>query len=255
MISYVVKFVSFERRSGKTDIASKIVSNLKAKGYIVGVVKHSHGEIDVAEKDSFIYANAGADIVVVSSTNKGAIFYSKWVDDLPTILKYLDTPIIVVEGFKESEVGDTIAVINKIEEFELAKKLKNLIAIVAENTIADTLKKNSEVPIYTKSDVDKIAELIENKMLIHIESKTPQLNCGYCGYETCKAFAKAYAMGKTSWCPVKLDVKLMVNNKPIPLNPFVKNALKSTIEGFISSLKGVEEKKEKILIEINYTQT
>jgi hypothetical protein len=57
-------------------------------------------------------------------------------------------------------------------------------------------------------------------------------------------------MGKTSWCPVALDVKLIVDDKVITLSPFVKRILKSTIEGLISSLKGVNEYRKRIFIEI-----
>ena len=251
MNPYVVRFVSFARGSGKTSLASQIVAKLKSRGYIVGVIKHSHSEIDVADKDSYVYSNAGADAVVVSAPNRGAIFYSKWVDDLSHVVRYLTTPIVVVEGFKDSGVGDAIAIVNKAEEIESIKSLRNLVAVVASEELADALKGEHDFKVFTKSGVDELATLVEDRAISYIESQTPKLNCGYCGFETCRAFAKAFAMGKTGWCPVKLDVKLVVNDRNVPLNPFVKNALRSTIEGFISSLKGVEENRRRIVVEIN----
>jgi molybdopterin-guanine dinucleotide biosynthesis protein B len=61
--------------------------------------------------------------------------------------------------------------------------------------------------------------------------------------------------GRLQWArragvPVTSGVRLVVNGKNIPLNPFVKRILRSTIEGFISSLKGVDESRKKIFIEI-----
>ncbi|MEL9940566.1 MAG: molybdopterin-guanine dinucleotide biosynthesis protein B [Ignisphaera sp.] len=251
MNPYVIRFVSFARKSGKTSLASQIVAKLKSRGYIVGVIKHSYDEIDVADKDSYVYSNAGADVVVVSAPSKGAVFYSKWVDDLSHIVRYLTTPIVVVEGFRDSSMGDSVAIVNKAEEIGSIKSLKNLIAVVASEELADALRGKHEFKVFTKSDVDELANLVEDKAISYIESQTPKLNCGYCGFESCRTFAKAFAMGKTGWCPVKLDVKLIVNDRNVPLNPFVKNALRSTIEGFISSLKGVEDNRRRIVIEIN----
>ena len=61
---YIVRFVSVERNRGKTFVASNVVQRLKARGYIVAVVKHAHREIDLGDKDSYIYSLSGADIVV-----------------------------------------------------------------------------------------------------------------------------------------------------------------------------------------------
>jgi len=89
-------------------------------------------------------------------------------------------------------------------------------------------------------------------LLDFLENQTPRTNCGYCGYGSCRALVKAYATGKTLWCPVKSDVSLTINDKPIPMNPFVKNVLRGVVEGFISSLKGVDQRKKKVVIELNY---
>jgi len=47
----------------------------------------------------------------------------------------------------------------------------------------------------------------------------------------------------------KKGVRVKVDNKEIPLNPFVENFLINTIKGMLSTLKGFEAKK-KIVITI-----
>ncbi|MGC8975430.1 MAG: molybdopterin-guanine dinucleotide biosynthesis protein MobB [Thermoprotei archaeon] len=252
MSPYVIKFVSATRKRGKTSLATRVVSNLVSRGYVVGVVKHSSHDVDVIGKDSNRYVGAGAKEVLVSSRGVGVVFYSEWVDDLGYSLRYLNTPIVVVEGFKESSVGDTIVIVNDLREFqELSKTVRNIVAVVSEdNEVRFELSKSLEV--FKRGDVGPVTDFVEARLLSFLENQTPKTNCGYCGYETCRAFVKAYAMGKTFWCPASSDVGLLVNDVPVLLNPFVKNLLRSVIEGFISSLKGVNMNKKEIVIKISY---
>ncbi len=247
---YVLRFVSLESSKGKTLIAASVVSRLKSKGYLVAAVKHAAHGIDVGEKDTEKYIGAGADIVIASSSSLAAIYYSRWTDSLDYILRYIDIPIIIVEGFKRSSVGEVIAIIDTIDEFNILSKnvVDNIIAIVYSKPFNEV-----QVPrlkVFSRDDIDGIASFIELKALKFLENQLPQTNCGFCGYETCEIFARLYAMGKVHRCPVLSDVKLVVDSKEIPLNPFVKNILRSTIEGFITALKGVPQQKKRISIEI-----
>lgn len=47
------------------------------------------------------------------------------------------------------------------------------------------------------------------------------------------------------------NIKLMVNNKEIPLNPIMSKVLNNIVVGFINVLKGIPEKKNDIKIEIS----
>ena len=252
MNPYVIRFISVGRKRGKTSIATQVVSRLVSRGYFVGVVKHSSHYVDVVGKDSSKYVSAGAKLVLVSSSRVGAIFYSDWVDDLEYSLRYLNTPVVVVEGFKESEIGDAVAVVNDLREFqELSKVARNVVAAVSEDE-GVRLELGKTLRVFRKAEANPLTDFIETRLLDFLENQTPKTNCGYCGYESCRALVKAYATGKTPWCPVKSDVNLSINDKPIYMNPFVKNVLKHLIEGFTSSLKGVDPHKKRIIIEISY---
>ncbi|MEM0025207.1 MAG: molybdopterin-guanine dinucleotide biosynthesis protein MobB [Zestosphaera sp.] len=252
MNPYVIRFISASRKRGKTSLATRVVSDLISRGYVVGVVKHSRHYVDVSSKDSSRYLSAGAKEVLVSSSSVGAIFYSGWVDDLEYSLRYLNTPVVVVEGFKESSVGEAIAVVKDLKEFQaLSDVTRNIVAVVSEDE-GLRLELSRSLRVFRENEVSLITDFIESRLLEFLEGQTPKINCGYCGYETCRAFVKAYATGKTLWCPMKSDINLLVNDNPVPMNSFVKNLLRSTIEGFISSLKRVDIDRKKVVIEINY---
>ncbi|HEX3015676.1 MAG TPA: molybdopterin-guanine dinucleotide biosynthesis protein B, partial [Desulfobacteria bacterium] len=60
---------------GKTTLIEKLIAELKRRGFKVATVKHDvHGfEIDIPGKDTWRHAQAGADVVVISSPQKLAM--------------------------------------------------------------------------------------------------------------------------------------------------------------------------------------
>ncbi|MDZ4230336.1 MAG: molybdopterin-guanine dinucleotide biosynthesis protein B, partial [Dehalococcoidales bacterium] len=70
----VVSFVGYSN-SGKTTLLEKVINELKGRGYRVGVIKHTSKacEIDIPGKDTWRYAQAGSNIVVLSSQTQMAV--------------------------------------------------------------------------------------------------------------------------------------------------------------------------------------
>ncbi|NMC33848.1 MAG: molybdopterin-guanine dinucleotide biosynthesis protein B [Veillonellaceae bacterium] len=102
----MIPIISFIGRSGvgKTTYLEKLIAELKKRGYRVGVVKHDiHGfEIDHPGKDTWRHAQAGADVVCISSHEKFALI-QKMQRDLPLteiVARIRDVDIILVEGYK-----------------------------------------------------------------------------------------------------------------------------------------------------------
>lgn len=249
---YVVRFVSARSSVGKTYVASNVIARLKARGYIVGVVKHCAHGIDIEDRDSHRYILSGADVVIASSRGIGIEYYRTWVDSVDHALKYIDTPIVVVEGFKESDVGEAVVVARDVEEIKTrsADIVGKVIAyIVGLKTDSDTEYRGA--PIYTFNDIDGLANLIEGRALNFICQQLPNANCGYCGYGSCRLLAEAYAKGLTRWCPRDSDVQLVVDGKKVDLNPFVKSLLRSLVIGFTDVLKGVPRSRKRIVIEVS----
>lgn len=102
----MIPVVSFIGRSGvgKTTYLEKLIAELKKRGYRVGVIKHDiHGfEMDRPGKDTWRHAQAGADVVCISSFEKFALI-KKMQRDMPLdeiVQRIDDVDIILVEGYK-----------------------------------------------------------------------------------------------------------------------------------------------------------
>ena len=102
----MIPVVSFNGRSGvgKTTYLEKLIAELKGRGYRVGVIKHDiHGfEMDRPGKDTWRHAQAGADVVCISSFEKFALI-KKMQRDMPLaeiVSRIDDVDIILVEGYK-----------------------------------------------------------------------------------------------------------------------------------------------------------
>lgn len=100
--------VSFIARSGtgKTTLVTKLISELKSRGYKVGAIKHdAHKfEIDHPGKDSYRFTESGADSMLISSSSKLALVkqYEKPPQIEEMIRDYFaDVDIVLIEGFKQ----------------------------------------------------------------------------------------------------------------------------------------------------------
>lgn len=105
--SFAPPAISFVAHSGtgKTTLVTALISELKARGYKVGAIKHdAHTfEIDYPGKDSYRFTASGADSMLISSNSKLA--YVKQHQQQPEMEALIDTyfadvDVVLVEGFK-----------------------------------------------------------------------------------------------------------------------------------------------------------
>jgi molybdopterin-guanine dinucleotide biosynthesis protein B len=190
--------------SGKTTLIEKLVPELTRRGYRVATVKHDvHGfEVDREGKDSWRHKQAGAHTVVISSPKKVALIRDVEKDlTLEEIREKLiqDVDLILSEGYKK-DVQPKIEIFRTEKHKELlCTKEDNLIAIVSDK------KFRVGVPCLFLDDIRGVADFIEKK---YLQSEREG------------------------------EVFLKVDGKRIPMTPFVKSFLTSTIKGMLTSLKG-----------------
>ena len=102
----IVSFVG-NSGAGKTTLLEKVVRELKARGFTVAVIKHSHHDfqIDHEGKDSWRFAQAGSDCVVISSPAKVAMVQRRpaepSLDELVNLVADR-VDIVLTEGFRGS---------------------------------------------------------------------------------------------------------------------------------------------------------
>ena len=101
----VVGFAAYSG-TGKTTLIEKLLRSLKEKGLRVAVVKHNaHDfEIDQEGKDSWRFNQAGADVMLISSTRKTALIEQRQHSLRENLSMIRDVDLILVEGYKQENI-------------------------------------------------------------------------------------------------------------------------------------------------------
>ncbi|MDL1964510.1 MAG: molybdopterin-guanine dinucleotide biosynthesis protein B [Deltaproteobacteria bacterium] len=154
--------VAGKSESGKTTLIEKLIPELKKRGYRIGSIKHTCQAFDIDKKgkDSWRHRKAGADIVVIASTDKIAMIKDNDCKSLDCLKKYFNgVDLIIVEGYNKENIHK-IEIVRKASGKEpLCLGDSKLIAVV---TDSDT---GYNVPEFGLEEIDNLADFIENKYL------------------------------------------------------------------------------------------
>lgn len=145
--------------SGKTTLIEGLLKELKRRGLRVATVKHDvHGfDIDIPGKDTWRHAQAGADIVVISSPAKVALIEKVSQErGLEQICAGLEgkADLVLTEGYKRESMPK-IETLWKAEGKGLLSDEDELLAVVAEAPI-ETSK-----PRFSFADLPQLTDLIQ----------------------------------------------------------------------------------------------
>ena len=249
----VYRIVAVGKNRGKTRVGAELAARLTSMGYRVAAVKHAHRGVDLADKDSYRYMEAGAEQVIVSSHWATAVITKTLTDDLASLAALLDPRyfIVLVEGFKESSVGKKIVVAaNPGELEELGCSPEDTVAVVSDNDDVLSEAEGKGCRAYRFSQMDELARTVAEDAYAWARSLLPGLDCARCGVANCRMFAHSVLRGERSIgdCPVYADFRLVLDGDVVPLNPYVKNVFMKTIQALIETLKGVKRYPERVEI-------
>jgi len=194
--------------SGKTTLLESLIAELTRRGYQLAVIKHAGEDIklDTANKDTWRFRKAGSQLAAINAGRGLAVFYTLDHDFAPEELArllWLDCDLILTEGFKR-KAYPKIEVHRREQGGELLSPPEHLLAVVTDE------KLDTQVPQFTRDEVGKIADLID---------------------QTCLSKRK------------KDDIDLVINDESAPLNQETENLLFRTLMAFASSQKNVGEIK------------
>ena len=194
--------------SGKTTLLEGLIAELKRRGYKIAIVKHSHHayELDKANKDTWRLSQSGSEISAIKSADNLAIFRRmEHYFDPQEISNFIlwDYDLILTEGFKGSNYPK-IEVHRRDQGEDLLTNHQQLLAVVTDEPL------EIDVPQFSRDDVEKIADLIENVVLVRQRED---------------------------------DVDLIVNGAYIPISPSLKDLLTRTLLAMIPSPKDNGEVK------------
>jgi len=220
------------KKSGKTTLTLKLSDELTKRGYKVAVVKHIDEDLDLANSDTSKYKEVLTQVAAI--TPEESVIFLKNKKNLEEIIKYFETDIILIEGFKREKTFPKIVCLR--EESEKAELFDGLQLCTAGFVSNELNPKLHDFDILKDEDIKKIANIVIEKSF-----KLPNLNCGECGYQDCYGLAREIVKGNKTLddCPsLEPSTLVKVDGKIISMNPFISKIVKNTIIGLLSSLKG-----------------
>jgi molybdopterin-guanine dinucleotide biosynthesis adapter protein len=150
------------KKSGKTTLVARLITELIQRGLKVATVKHAHHafQIDDAETDSARHRRAGASQVAIVSRDRWAMItelQGSAEPELAEVLSWLDPcDLVIVEGYKGAAIPKIE--VRRTESFgkePLAAKDRMVLAIAADHSVEE-----SGVPVFALDDVAGIADFI-----------------------------------------------------------------------------------------------
>jgi molybdopterin-guanine dinucleotide biosynthesis protein B len=196
--------------SGKTTLLEKLLPELNRRGYRIGTVKHHvhQFEMDRKGKDTWRHKQAGARTVALSSpTGLGIVRDVDHDHAIEELLDryYYDVDLVIAEGYKSTALPKIELFRSDAHQEPLPNRDETWVAIISNTTLV------TDLPCLDLADVAGIADfLIENFITK----------------------------------PNRPAATLLVDGKPIPLNPFMESFIRKAVQGMTTSLKGCEHAKE-----------
>ena len=205
----VVSFVG-KPDSGKTTLLEKLIPELNRRGYRVGTIKHHvhKFEMDKPGKDTFRHKQAGAQVVALSSpTGLGVISDTDGDSDVESLVaRYFgNVDLVIAEGYKRLDLPKIEVHRVALHPEPLANRDDTWVAMVSD------AEATPDLPCFGLDDVEGLASFLIDTFI-------------------------SSATGS--------KISLIVDNVPIPLNPFVEKFLRRTVIGMTSSLKGCRNPKQ-----------
>lgn len=150
--------------SGKTTFVTHVVGLLTDMGVRVGVIKHhghKTGGVDVEGKDSWKYAQAGANPVVLSASDQYAIFVSTPQGELTRdelVARIADdVDMVIVEGFR-AEADGAVEVYRTAAGHPDPKLASDeRLALITDNDELAAQARSEQKPVFGLDDFDAVA--------------------------------------------------------------------------------------------------
>jgi molybdopterin-guanine dinucleotide biosynthesis protein B len=205
----IITFIGWHD-SGKTTLATQVVSHLKAFGYKVAVIKSSNETgivFDTPGTDTDKHRQAGADSILLVAPDQMVLQTKNSNLSLTTLAHryFPDVDIVIGEGFKGARRVSKIEVVRDENQL-LRNEVHGVIAVATDLEIAGDY-------VFGLDQAKEIASFIRKRFLKDGEKTQDR-------------------------------VSLLINGNKIPLKGFVQDALAGTVAGFVKSLKFSDDASE-----------
>lgn len=166
MVSKSVSFVA-KSGTGKTTLLEQVIVELKSRGYRIGVIKHDahQFEIDHPGKDSHRLTEAGADTMLISSSEKLAVVKQHDVSPpIETLIStyFSDTDVVLTEGFKKSGLPKIEVHRAELGDELLCRGENNDLGLLA---VASDEPLRLDVPVLDLNNPAEVADFVEERII------------------------------------------------------------------------------------------
>lgn len=147
--------------TGKTTLIERLVRVLKARGLRLAVLKHDghRFEIDHAGKDSWRFAQAGADIVLLGSAERTAYVEQRGLPLERLLGMVRDVDLILVEGYKNGPLPQ-IGMARRETGKGFPADIGRYIALVTD------LEVETDLPCFGPDEIEGIASFIMGRIMV-----------------------------------------------------------------------------------------
>jgi molybdopterin-guanine dinucleotide biosynthesis adapter protein len=156
---------------GKTTLLENLVPELKARGMVVSVIKHSHKDLDIDRpgKDSYRLRETGCQEVLVMGRRRWVLMHELIEDSEPPLAQLLDKlqacDLVLIEGFKQGDFPKLEVWRAAVNKSPLCPTLPGVIAIASDDPVAPF-----DMPVLTLSDITRIANFVVEHAAVKIAS-------------------------------------------------------------------------------------
>ncbi len=156
-------------KSGKTTLIERLIPELRARGYRVGVLKHHFHPtlVDQEGKDTWRYERVGASPVVIVSAVQTAAFHQTEKEppmDVVLAEHFSGVDIVLVEGYRWAD-KPRIEVHRSARSEHLLCPAEDIIALVSDK------QWDVSCPQFDLDDIESIANFVEQRFL---KSQSPE---------------------------------------------------------------------------------
>lgn len=225
-------------KSGKTTTIEKVIEELRKRNYTVGSVKDIHYEdfrIDTEGTNTDRHKKAGSQLVTARGLYETDVLFQEKLD-VYKIASFYDVDYLILEGVREANVP-MILTADCIEDLDERYDGR---AFMVSGKIADEIDVYKSIPaISALQDLGGLVDRIEAMTFELLPDFDPKC-CSACGM-TCRDLCTKIVAGEKqrSDCIISnQNISLKVDDKEIPMVPFVQNILRNAVMGVVSELDG-----------------
>jgi molybdopterin-guanine dinucleotide biosynthesis protein MobB len=167
----VVGFTAYSG-TGKTTLLTRVIPVLTARQLRVGLVKHAHHnfDIDYPGKDSYRLRKAGANQVLIGSSQRWALMVEhgeqgdRPLDFHVRQLDLANLDLVLAEGFKTAPIPKIEVYRPGLGNPPLHENDKHVIAVATDEAGAVS----TEIPVFNLHDAEAIADFIIDRFLDNV---------------------------------------------------------------------------------------